>query len=134
MSALDTATGGRYREPRLVVVGHADDNSAFGIQAVFSVVSFDLLHQFLAAYVSRLVLGAVLTAVTILLCLVETVYALRYANAIMSRLNVTKALLREAGGVEYTTHVYVGSPGSRCSVLWRYLLHTRLLQDPRLGF
>ncbi|ETV77128.1 hypothetical protein H257_09024 [Aphanomyces astaci] len=55
----------------------------FGIQAVFFVVSLDLLHPFVATYVSRLVLGAVLTAVTIPLCLVETMYALRYTNAIV---------------------------------------------------
>ncbi|ETV77133.1 hypothetical protein, variant [Aphanomyces astaci] len=55
----------------------------FGIQAVFFVVSLDMLHPLVASYVSRLALGAVLTAGTIPLCLLETVYALRYTNAII---------------------------------------------------
>ncbi|ETV93684.1 hypothetical protein H310_12451 [Aphanomyces invadans] len=55
----------------------------FGIQAVFFVVSLDMLHPLVASYVSRFVLGAVLTALTIPLCLLETVYALRYTNAII---------------------------------------------------
>ncbi|RHZ32382.1 hypothetical protein DYB26_010332 [Aphanomyces astaci] len=64
-------------------------NSSFDIQAVFSVVSLDLLHPFLAAEVSRLVLGAVLTAVTIPLWLLET--ALCYTKAIA--LCYTKAIV-----------------------------------------
>ncbi|RLN99904.1 hypothetical protein DYB28_013842, partial [Aphanomyces astaci] len=60
---------------------------SFDIQAVFSVVSLDLLHPFLAAEVSRLVLGAVLTAVTIPLWLLET--ALCYTKAIVVGLRCT---------------------------------------------
>ncbi|KAF0687411.1 Aste57867_20847 [Aphanomyces stellatus] len=55
----------------------------FGIQSVFFVVSLDLLHPFVAAFVSRFTLGALLTALTIPLCLIETMYALRYTNAIV---------------------------------------------------
>ncbi|KAF0720573.1 Aste57867_213 [Aphanomyces stellatus] len=55
----------------------------FGIQGVFLVVSIDLLHPFVAHFVSRLVVGAVVTAVAIPLCLAETIYALRYTNALV---------------------------------------------------
>ncbi|KAF0720571.1 Aste57867_211 [Aphanomyces stellatus] len=55
----------------------------FGVQAVFLLVAIDLLHPFLAQLVSRCTLGALLTALTIPLCLIETMYALRYTNAIV---------------------------------------------------
>ncbi|KAH9151479.1 hypothetical protein AeRB84_005910 [Aphanomyces euteiches] len=55
----------------------------FGVQSVFFVVSLDMLHPFVAAYVSRVVLGALLALFTLPFSLLETVYALRYTNAIV---------------------------------------------------
>ncbi|EQC27443.1 hypothetical protein SDRG_14767 [Saprolegnia diclina VS20] len=55
----------------------------FGIMAVFMVVAMDLLHPFVAAYVSRYVIGALFTLVAIPLCLAESLYALRHSNSIV---------------------------------------------------
>ncbi|KAF0720572.1 Aste57867_212 [Aphanomyces stellatus] len=55
----------------------------FGIQGVFFVISMDMLHPFVAALASRFTVGVVITAITIPLCLAETVYALRYTNALV---------------------------------------------------
>ncbi|OQR86461.1 Amino Acid/Auxin Permease (AAAP) Family [Achlya hypogyna] len=55
----------------------------FGIMAVFMVVAMDLLHPFVAAYVSRAVIGGAFTLVAIPLCLADSLYALRYSNSIV---------------------------------------------------
>ncbi|OQS07263.1 Amino Acid/Auxin Permease (AAAP) Family [Thraustotheca clavata] len=55
----------------------------FGIIAMFMVVSMDLLHPFVEAYVSRTTIGLIFTFVAIPLCLADSLYALRYSNSIV---------------------------------------------------